>query len=185
MISDSSRQLITMQFSLIHDSVRSLAYFRYITSKTPSDTGWIYTKGVFAEHVVVSWAKVFGTYGEQTHWSKLSAIPEIAAITKPFETKNILSAVEMTIDEWKIYHSKMLTARNEFFAHFDMKSMTLHFPNLDPALRAALAYRAWLSELLNTAILKGYLAINKAVPNDLLQRQFQDEAESAFRLSKP
>lgn len=185
MISDSSRNLIAMQFNLIHDSVRSLAYFRYIVTKKHDKTGWIYTKDVFAEHVIVSWAKVFGTYREQTHWSKLSAISEITTITKPFETENILSAVDMNIDEWNSYHSKMLTARNEFFAHFDMRSMTLRFPELEPALGAALAYRAWLSELLNAAISKGYLAINKAVPNELLQRQFQDEAESAFRLSNP
>ena len=183
MIGNASRKLIMMQFNLIHDAVRSLSYFRYIASSKPTHVGWIYTKDVLAEHVVISWTKVFGTYGEETHWCKLSAIPEIAAITKPFETANILSAVGMTAAEWGSYHSRMLTARNEFFAHFDMKSMTLHFPSLEPALDAALAYRAWLSELLNSAISRGYLAINKALPNDLLQQQFQEEAEIAFRLS--
>ena len=184
MFSEQFQRLMRMQFFLVHDCMRSIIYFRYLGELGNKAEALTYTKDVLAEHAIINWTKLFGAYKEDTHWKKLAEHPE-AKIARPFGKDSILGAVNMSEDEWKAYHNKMLVARNEFFAHFDMKSMTLNFPAFSPALAVTLCYREWLSELVDTAIARGLKVANKAVPNQLAVQQFENSAKAAFHESKP
>jgi len=177
MIMDAKLQLIRMQFNLLHDCIRSIIYFRHIADQNPSETAWIYIKDVLSDHLVQSWCKVFGRYGENTHWKHITEAEEVKILIEPFSKEKILKAVRMSENEWHSYHQEMLVARDEFFAHFDISSMTLHYPNLEPALQSAIIYREWLIELLNLAITKGLNIINKAIPTETMLQHFKEEAE--------
>ncbi len=182
MITDKQLELLGMQFHLLHDCIRSIIYFRVLTSTKDKQSSWVYVTDVLSDHLIQSWCKIFGSTGEATHWKKLAEKEEIKKIIIPYSKDNILHATSLSDEEWQEYHSSMLTARNEFFAHFDMDSMQLNYPNLDSALKTAISYREWLSDLLNAiailAIKDGDVINNKALPTEDMLKKFNDEANT-------
>lgn len=165
MLTDNQLKLIRMQFNLLHDCIRSIVYFRYLKREAPKETAWIYITDVLSDHIVQSWCKVFGSYGENTHWKQIADAPEVAKLIKPFSRADLLTAVAKS-ESGADYHQQMLVARNEFFAHLDMGSMILEYPDLEPALQSALRFREWLSNLIDVAIRSGLQGVNKAVSSE-------------------
>ncbi len=182
MITDEQLELLGMQFHLLHDCIRSIIYFRVLTSVKDKQSSWVYVADVLSDHLVQNWCKIFGSTGEKTHWKKLAKTKEIKNIIAPYSKDYILHATSLSVEEWQEYHSNMLTARNEFFAHFDMDSMQLNYPNLDTALNSAISYREWLSDLLNAtaklALRNGTVINNKALPTDDMLNKFSEEANT-------
>ncbi len=173
-----------MQFNILHDCIRSIIYFRHLSSIEEKSTAQIFMKDILSDHVIQSWCKIFGNNGEDTHWKKIAEAEGVGDLSEPFSKESILRCTGMNDQEWSEYHSSMQTARNEFFSHFDMDSMILNYPNLDAALSSVVAYREWLSDLLDSVakakINDGTVIVNKApLINDLL-RSFNEEAEEGF-----
>jgi len=185
MITDEQLELLGMQFKHLHDCIRSIIYFRTLLENNKKDTAWIYIKDVMSDHLVQSWCKVFGATGEDTHWKKLAESEEVKNIIDPYSKEKILHATTLSEEEWQNYHKEMLVARNEFFAHFDMDSMILNYPKLDPALNLAISYREWLSDLLDAvaelAIKDGNIIRNGALSTKDMLNKFTEEVNDICR----
>lgn len=180
MLDERSALLIHVQFNLLHDCLRSICYFRHLAGIQNKPDGLIYTKDVFSENIIVTWCKLFGSNGEDTHWRNLAQAAETLPGLGKFGRQEIMAATGLSPEEWENYHSEMTAVRNKYFAHLDLESAQLNYPNLDPALSAALAYRSWLSLFVNTAIHQGFAALNVSRPNEAVMQQFESEAITTF-----
>jgi hypothetical protein len=184
MITDNQLKLVGMQLNILHDCIRSTIYFRNIASHRNKETAWIYIKYVMSDHLIQSWCKIFGSTREDTHWKELAESKEVISIIELYSESHILHATSLTDTEWHEYHKNMLIARNQFFAHFDMESMILNYPNLEPALKSAISYCEWLSSLLDNvgklAIKDGTVIVNKAPSTTDMLKTFNEEV-SAIR----
>lgn len=182
MITNDQLDLLGMQFHLLHDCIRSIIYYRVLVSSKDKKVPWGYITDVLSEHLTQNWCKIFGSTNEDTHWKQISEKNEIKNLIAPYSKDSILNATSLSNDEWEDYHSNMLTLRNKYFAHFDIKAMQLHYPNLDVALNAAISYREWLSDLLNVvvdlAIKNGTIIKNNALPTEAMLKQFSEEANA-------
>lgn len=168
-----------MQFNLCHDVMRSIAYFRHIAGLQSQTEALTYAKNVFLEHAVINWAKLFGNYSEDTHWTKVANHTE-SKITQLFDKNVILTSVSLEESEWYKYHKNMTVLRNQFFAHFNTSSYSAHIPSLEPALLSTYAYREWLSKLIDAAKRNRMLVINNAEPNEVVISIFKATASEAF-----
>lgn len=182
MITKEQLELLDMQFHLLHDSIRSIIYYRVLVASKDKKVPWGYVTDVLSDHLTQSWCKIFGSTNDDTHWKKLAEKDEIKDLIIPYSKESILNATSLSNDEWEDYHRNMLTLRNKFFAHFDMKIMQLHFPNLDAALNASISYREWLSCLLSIvaeqSIKNGTIIRSKALSTEDMLKQFTDEANT-------
>lgn len=182
MITDKQLELLGMQLHLLHDCIRSIIYYRVLVSSKDKKVPWGYVTDVLSDHLTQNWCKIFGSTGQDTHWKKLAETEEVKNVFTPYSKENILLATSLSVNEWEEYHKNLVTVRNKHFAHFDMESMQLHFPNLDAALNAAISYREWLSDLLNVvaklAIKNGTIINNKALSTEDMLSQFSDEANA-------
>lgn len=101
-------------------------------AQDPPQTFWRYTTGVMTDIAAIEWCKVFGAYGEDTHWTHV--IPK----EKCDETrKGLLAAVKMNEEGWTKYHASVLNYRNQMGAHHDLGANIEKYPHFDSALQAA------------------------------------------------
>lgn len=146
--------LLGVQQVTIDECVRGVLYYRTIQGLNPMPAHWRFIKGVLLRHAIIQWCQIFGSKGEQIHWSKLA---EGQAVVEPFDRAAILAATKLPEEQWLKYHKDITELRNKFLAHFDMDSLKGHIPHLDPALASILAYRNWIVRLLQVANEKGHL----------------------------
>ena len=182
MITSKQLDLLGVQFHLLHDTIRSIIYYRIIVESKDKKVPWGYITDVLSDHLTQSWCKIFGSTKQDTHWKKLAEKDEVKNLVTPYSMQSILKATSLSSDEWKDYHKNILILRDKFFAHYDMKIVPLHFPNLDAALRAAISYREWLSGLLNVvaerSITHGTIINKNALSTEDMLKQFSDEANT-------
>ena len=98
----------------------------------PKQTFWIMTVKLLADAAAVEWCKVFGSWDEDTHWTR--ALPtarhdEVRA--------GLLKAIELTQAEWKEYRESIVSYRNQMVAHHDLNATVAKFPRYDVAIVAA------------------------------------------------
>lgn len=98
----------------------------------PKQTFWIMTINLLADSAAIEWCKVFGSYEEQTHWTRVLPKTRHSKIRK-----DLLTQLGMSTAEWKKYHKDIVTYRNQIVAHHDLNATVVKYPHYDSAITAA------------------------------------------------
>src|SRR5262245_29093797 len=112
--------LLHIQFGILDSILRGIVYSRILRARYPESVAHRFIATALTQHVVIAWCTIFGTDSEATHWKKFGGVGPAVA---PFSRDDILKAASLSESQWSEYWTQMTGLRNEFFAHFDMKSM--------------------------------------------------------------
>jgi len=98
----------------------------------PKQTFWIMTVNLLADAASLEWSKVFGSWDEDTHWTRV--VPrerhdEVRAA--------LLGDLGFTQAEWEAYRTEIVGYRNEIVAHHDLDATVAKYPRYDKAIVAA------------------------------------------------
>ena len=98
----------------------------------PKQTFWIMTVNLLADAAAMEWCKVFGSWDDDTHWTRV--IPkerhdEVRAA--------LLNELGFSQSEWEACHDGILRYRNELVAHHDLAASVAKYPHYDKAIVAA------------------------------------------------
>lgn len=98
----------------------------------PNQTFWNMTMNLLFDAAAIEWAKVFGPYGEDTHWTK---------VLPPEQRDEVRAALlvylGLSAEQWEIERDSILEFRDQHVAHHDLGSTLRNLPYYDTALRAA------------------------------------------------
>lgn len=129
-----SRHLVRAQLLRLMVFAQSIQVRRMIEgiALEPKQTFWIMTMNLLADTAAIEWCKVFGSRGEDTHWTR--AIPneqhdEIRA--------GLLVATGLTQEEWEHYRKNIVSYRDQMVAHHDLDATVTKLPHYDAGLLAA------------------------------------------------
>lgn len=104
---------------------------------------WSTFSNTSIKSIFIYWCRIFGNKSvNKTHWQQHLSKSEIDEFRS-----ELFGKLEMTMDEWKNYHSEMLSFRNSYVAHHD-KDYNQPVPILDKALLAMQTYENWVKEKL-------------------------------------
>src|SRR5262245_14944187 len=81
----------------------------------PKQTFWIMTMNLLIESAAIEWCKVFGSWEEQTHWTK--AFPKDDHENLRSE---LLAKLGMKTADWEAYRDTVVDYRNQLIAHHDL-----------------------------------------------------------------
>ncbi len=98
----------------------------------PKQTFWIMTVNMLADAAAVEWCKVFGSWDEDTHWTRV--------LPKELHNKiraDLLAVIGLTQAEWKEYRSSIVSYRDQMIAHHDLDATVGKYPHYDVAILAA------------------------------------------------
>jgi len=98
----------------------------------PKQTFWIMTVNLLADAAAIEWCKVFGSWDEDTHWTKV--VPEKQ---RDQVRAALLRELGLSESEWEAYHDGILRYRNELVAHHDLNATVAKYPHYDKAILAA------------------------------------------------
>jgi len=181
-------EVLGQQYAIVASFVQHLAYARGIRAArvplTEHREFWESTASAHLGQATGEWCKVFGSYGEKTHWKKLVA----AAGEQAFEEfrRRILSQTGFTAPHWEDYHNKMLSLRNTFVAHRDLrKPFSEPIPIFDAALQVAYAYQEWVEWLLMKALPEMSLPETWSKPPYIFISQYETWKAEAFSIAGP
>lgn len=98
----------------------------------PKQTFWILTVNMLADAAALEWSKVFGSWDEDTHWTRV--VPkkrhdEVRAA--------LLAELGFTKAEWEDYRNEIVGYRNEIVAHHDLDATVAKYPRYDKDMLAA------------------------------------------------
>jgi hypothetical protein len=98
----------------------------------PKQTFWIMTVNLLADAASLEWSKVFGSWDEATHWTRV--VPK-----KRHDEVRAALLVELgfTQGEWEAYRNEIVGYRNEIVAHHDLDATVAKYPRYDKAIVAA------------------------------------------------
>ena len=98
----------------------------------PKQTFWIMTVNLLADAAAVEWSKVFGSWDEGTHWTRV--VPKV----RHDEIRTaLLKALGLSQAEWENYRSTIVEYRNQMVAHHDLDATIDKYPHYDVAILAA------------------------------------------------
>lgn len=98
----------------------------------PKQTFWIMTVPLLADAAALEWCKVFGSWDEDTHWTRVfprERHDEVRAA--------LLNELGFSQSQWEAYHDGILRYRNELVAHHDLTASVAKYPHYDKAIVAA------------------------------------------------
>lgn len=98
----------------------------------PKQTFWNMTMNLLLDAAILEWAKVFGSWDEDTHWTKALPLAEHDATRAA-----LLKYLGLTAQEWGEQHAALLAYRNQLVAHHDLDATVTKIPYFDTALKAA------------------------------------------------
>jgi hypothetical protein len=98
----------------------------------PKQTFWIMTVNLLADAAAVEWCKVFGSWNEDTHWTR--ALPKDR---HDVIRADLLKAIGLTQAEWEEYRNSIVSYRDQMVAHHDLDATVAKYPHYDIALVAA------------------------------------------------
>jgi hypothetical protein len=98
----------------------------------PKQTFWIMTVNLLADAAAIEWSKVFGSWDEGTHWTRV--VPkerhdEVRAA--------LLSELGVSRADWEAYRNGIVGYRNQMVAHHDLDTTIAKYPHYDRAIVAA------------------------------------------------
>ncbi len=132
--------LLSVQFSIVHEAIRSLVYFRELQKVVNKDEKfWVVTKNAHLQSFVTSWSKCFGSPRESTHWKKS------ILVNSEFKRKLRLH-VGLNARGFEKYAKELLNFRNRVLSHTDASLSSLHIPSMDVALESLLFLHGALRE---------------------------------------
>jgi hypothetical protein len=98
----------------------------------PKQTFWNMTINLLFDTAAVEWAKVFGSWAEDTHWTK--ALPP----EQHDETRAALLAhLGLTAEEWVAEREAVVSYRDQHVSHHDVDSTVAKLPRYDVPFKAA------------------------------------------------
>lgn len=158
--------LISVQFSIVYDAIRSLVYCRELQGLvTEGEKFWITTKSAHLQNFVTSWSKCFGSSREDTHWKK-------SILVKSEFKRKLRLHLGMNARGYEKYIKSVLAVRNKALSHTDLSLSMIYIPNMDLALESLVFLHHSLREELDllknlsTPILfKGPLSLEKWIEN--------------------
>lgn len=98
----------------------------------PKQTFWIMTVNLLADCAAIEWSKVFGSWDEDTHWTRIVPKAEHDMVRAA-----LLRELGLSRDEWKAYREEVVQYRNEMVAHHDLDATVAKYPQYDKAVVAA------------------------------------------------
>ena len=98
----------------------------------PKQTFWIMTVNLLSDTATLEWCKVFGSWDEDTHWTRAAPKEKHDGIRA-----DLLKAIGLTQADWEKYRESVVTYRNEMVAHHDLGATVAKYPHYDVALVAA------------------------------------------------
>jgi len=116
----------------------------------PPQTFWIMTINILADTSAVEWCKVFGSFGQKTHWTRVIPTEHHEDIQA-----KLLQAIDLTQAEWSEYQQSIVTYRDKMVSHHDLNAAISHFPHYDVAILAANFMFDQLREIADQDILGG------------------------------
>jgi hypothetical protein len=98
----------------------------------PKQTFWIMTVNLLGDAASLEWSKVFGSWDEDTHWTRI--LPE----EKHAEVRAaLLGKLGLSQSDWEAYHQEIVGYRNQMVAHHDLAATITKYPHYDRAIVAA------------------------------------------------
>lgn len=98
----------------------------------PKQTFWIMTVNLLADAAAIEWSKVFGSWDEDTHWTKLVPKEHHSNVRAA-----LLSELKFDQKKWEAYRDSIVEYRNQLVAHHDLDADVAKYPHYDQALVAA------------------------------------------------
>jgi hypothetical protein len=98
----------------------------------PKQTFWIMTVNLLADMAAIEWCKVFGSYAEDTHWTRVLPKERHHKIRH-----DLLKQLAFNKEQWKEYHASILDYRDQAVAHHDLEATVANYPHYDAAIVAA------------------------------------------------
>lgn len=150
--------IIEQQFGLVHDCMRACVYADYINRNAPQGGAWESIKDMCYSDAIISWANIFGTDKEKTHWKKLVENFRFVNFDKikVFSREMIVTYLDISEAEWVSFWKLVIKTRNKRVAHIDTEVRIENLPNITWLLQSAYLYREWLIELLKLGQRRGF-----------------------------
>ena len=116
------------------DFARQLSYHRVLNDYKDGFKlyFWIYVFNNAIDLAVLDWFHLFGYHNDDLHWKQVVA--DIDAFRN-----QLLSHVNMTENEWKLYREEIKTYRDKDVAHIEVRP-TSHVPEMSVAQKAVTYY---------------------------------------------
>src|SRR5689334_21852435 len=95
----------------------------------PKQTFWIMTVNLLADSAAIEWSKVFGSRGEDTHWSRVIRKSEHNEVRSA-----LLQKLGLSQEEWETYRGNIVQYRNEIVAHHDLEATVAKYPQYDKGI---------------------------------------------------
>jgi hypothetical protein len=80
----------------------------------------------------IEWAKVFGRYSDDTHWTKVVPKDQHDRVRA-----DLLAHLSLSPKEWTEYRDSIVSYRDQVVAHHDLAASVAKYPHFDVALKAA------------------------------------------------
>lgn len=148
---DYKEEVFNRQYPVVVFFVQHLAYHRALKDVWDAITHhyefWAATGTAHLKIAVEEWCKVFGSYGEPTHW-KHTLLGDIEKQASEDLRQRIYIKTGKDESHWNCYQRKMVAFRNKVVAHYDLHApFKGDTPSFQPALLAAYAYHEWAEVL--------------------------------------
>lgn len=113
---------------------QALQIYRMIIeiAREPKQTFWNMTINLLFDTVAIEWSKVFGSWREDTHWTKVIPLEQHDATRTA-----LLAHLALTAEQWAAAQEAVKTYRNEHVAHHDLASAIAKLPRYDVPYKAA------------------------------------------------
>jgi hypothetical protein len=98
----------------------------------PKQTFWIMTQNLLLESAAIEWSKVFGSWDEQTHWTRAFSRDDQERLRT-----ELLHTLRLDAEGWETYRASIVDYRNQLIAHHDLNATVVAHPQFDLALTAA------------------------------------------------
>ncbi len=98
----------------------------------PKQTFWIMTINLLADAAAIEWSKVFGSWDEDTHWTRVVAEEQREEVRAA-----LVQHLSWTQEQWEPYRNSIVNDRNQMVAHHDLDAAVTKYPHYDTALEAA------------------------------------------------
>src|SRR5882724_3581400 len=148
--------MFARQYPVVVFFVQHIAYYRGLHAKFDEVAAhrdfWRSTCDAQLKLATVSSCNVFGSHGEDLHWSR-TPVAEAANHAAQGFRQRILAHTGFTAETWQAYHQSMLDFRNTYVAHLDLHTPFFQpVPSFDPAIQTAFVYQEWVRELVRPVL---------------------------------
>ena len=122
--------------------VRNVASFRSleaVLAEGPNPSYWIYVLNNFYDLTILEWCKVFGAYGEPTHWTILVSEQDRDAFRE-----GLLNHLGVSESGWQSTGKQVTDYRNHRLAHHERNTKVTNYPAIENILKSAFYDHDWL-----------------------------------------